>query len=253
MRKKLGTRFPASRIKKIMQTDEDVGKIASAVPLLVSKALELFLQDLCDRTYEITLQRGAKTLNSSHLKQCVKTYSAYDFLTGVVNKVPTLGGMETSEDDKGIGRRRKALLHGDEVDGNEELRSPKMAMMDASNSPRGRGRGRGRRGRPPTKHREERYVKCEDDDNDIMCDEQDESPTGQSGQSERVEKETNPQTAPPLSTSVTGGPETSTAVESKQGQNPAWPLPDGVGNMGIEPSRLVTMQIDEDEDYDNED
>ncbi|KAI9125787.1 hypothetical protein K1719_003205 [Acacia pycnantha] len=54
MRKKLDTRFPASRIKKIMQADEDVGKIALAVPVLVSKALELFLQDLCDRTYEVT-------------------------------------------------------------------------------------------------------------------------------------------------------------------------------------------------------
>jgi hypothetical protein len=32
-----------------------------------AKALELFLQDLCDRTYEITLQRGAKTMNSLHL------------------------------------------------------------------------------------------------------------------------------------------------------------------------------------------
>ncbi|KHN11197.1 Dr1-associated corepressor [Glycine soja] len=67
MRKKLDTRFPAARIKKIMQADEDVGKIALAVPVLVSKALELFLQDLCDRTYEITLQRGAKTMNSLHL------------------------------------------------------------------------------------------------------------------------------------------------------------------------------------------
>lgn len=67
MKKKLDTRFPASRIKKIMQADEDIGKIAQAVPLLVSKSLELFLQDLCDRTYEITLQRGAKTVSASHL------------------------------------------------------------------------------------------------------------------------------------------------------------------------------------------
>jgi len=37
MRKKLGTRFPAARIKKIMQADEDVGKIALAVPVLVCK------------------------------------------------------------------------------------------------------------------------------------------------------------------------------------------------------------------------
>jgi hypothetical protein len=32
-----------------------------------AKALELFLQDLCDRTHEITLQRGAKTMSALHL------------------------------------------------------------------------------------------------------------------------------------------------------------------------------------------
>lgn len=82
-----------ARIKKIMQADEEVGKIAMAVPVLVcelsqiltsmfrvlstllkplafddaAKALELFLQDLCDRTYNITLQRGARTVSSVHL------------------------------------------------------------------------------------------------------------------------------------------------------------------------------------------
>jgi hypothetical protein len=35
--------------------------------LRAARALELFLQDLIDRTYEITLQSGAKTLNSFHL------------------------------------------------------------------------------------------------------------------------------------------------------------------------------------------
>jgi Dr1-associated corepressor len=35
--------------------------------LHAARALELFLQDLIDRTYEITLQSGAKTLNSFHL------------------------------------------------------------------------------------------------------------------------------------------------------------------------------------------
>lgn len=32
-----------------------------------AKALELFLQNLCDKTYEITLGRGAKTMSSIHL------------------------------------------------------------------------------------------------------------------------------------------------------------------------------------------
>ncbi|KAH1032746.1 hypothetical protein J1N35_044920 [Gossypium stocksii] len=58
-----------AHIKKIMQADEDVEKIALVVPVLVSKALELFVQDLCDHTYEIAIQRGAKTMNSLHFRR----------------------------------------------------------------------------------------------------------------------------------------------------------------------------------------
>jgi len=105
MRKKLDTRFPAPRIKKIMQADEDVGKIALAVPVLVSKALELFLQDLCDRTYDITIRKGVKTVGSSHLKQCIQTYNVYDFLRDVVSKVPDTGTSDAIADDK-LGKRR---------------------------------------------------------------------------------------------------------------------------------------------------
>lgn len=39
-------------------------------------------------------------------KQCVRSYSAFDFLTDVVNKVPNLGGTESGGDEKGVARRR---------------------------------------------------------------------------------------------------------------------------------------------------
>lgn len=118
MRKKLATRFPASRIKKIMQADEDVGKIAMAVPVLVSKALELFLQDLCDRTYEITLKRGAKTVNSLHLKQCVQSFNVFDFLKDTVSRVPDLGGSEASADDRSATKKRR--VSEDEDNGTDD-------------------------------------------------------------------------------------------------------------------------------------
>ncbi|PPR94904.1 hypothetical protein GOBAR_AA25775 [Gossypium barbadense] len=107
MKRKLDTRFPAARIKKIMQADEDIGKIAMAVPLLVSKALELFLQDLCDRTYEITTMKGAKTINSSHLKQCVQGFNVFDFLREIVGKVPDLGGLDAAAEDCHVPKKRK--------------------------------------------------------------------------------------------------------------------------------------------------
>ncbi|KAL0857700.1 hypothetical protein Bca101_062854 [Brassica carinata] len=152
MRKKLDTRFPAARIKKIMQADEDVGKIALAVPVLVSKSLELFLQDLCDRTYEITLERGAKTVSSLHL------YNVFDFLREVVSKVPDYGHAQgqghgpgdVTMEDRSISKRRKPS--SDELNDSDE-ENKKSKTQDVGNAKpsgrgsRGRGRGRGRGGR----------------------------------------------------------------------------------------------------------
>ncbi|KAI3719646.1 hypothetical protein L6452_20548 [Arctium lappa] len=157
MKKKLDTRFPASRIKKIMQADEDVGKIAMAVPVLVSKALELFLQDLCDRTYDITLRRGAKTVNSLHLKHCVQSYNVFDFLREVVSKVPDYGHSDVGLDDRTMIKRKKAAA-GEMNESDEELKRNRMneAKQTSSNGrgrgrgrPRGRGRGRGSAEREP--------------------------------------------------------------------------------------------------------
>ncbi|KAE8656703.1 hypothetical protein F3Y22_tig00116997pilonHSYRG00194 [Hibiscus syriacus] len=88
-----------------MHADEDVGKIAMAVPLLVSKALELFLQDLCDRTYEITLMKGAKTMNSSHLE--------------IIGKVPDLGGLDAAGEELNVPKKRK-------VDDDDEPKKSRM-------------------------------------------------------------------------------------------------------------------------------
>ncbi|CAI7918173.1 unnamed protein product [Closterium sp. NIES-54] len=134
MRKKLDTRFPAARIKKIMQADEEVGKIALATPVLISKALEIFLQDLCDRTYDITCKRGAKTLAASHLKQCVASFSEYDFLKEVVSKLPDVDAPD-SPDDAPSGPSKRKLSDDDQ----EDLVSPKFKESKGTN--RGRSNG----------------------------------------------------------------------------------------------------------------
>ncbi|GJN04677.1 hypothetical protein PR202_ga22242 [Eleusine coracana subsp. coracana] len=237
-----------------MQADEDVGKIALAVPVLVSRALELFLQDLIDRTYEITLQSGAKTLNSFHLKQCVKRYSSFDFLTEVVNKVPDLGGADSCGDERGLPRRRKS--NGSDPE-NDESRSSKMVIR-SSLSPRGCGRGRGRgRGRPPTKRKEVGYVQFEDESS--MYAEQGEPLPGEDTIPETNHgNESIPQSAhPPVETAPAApAPATSSKVEEANTDHQAdWPMPDAIGNIGAGPSGFghLTVQVDEDEDYDNED
>ena len=80
----------AARIKKVMQADEDVGKIAQATPVLIGDSLivseifppgvhftvsfaavghsvELFVAQLSKGAAELALARGDKTLTTAHL------------------------------------------------------------------------------------------------------------------------------------------------------------------------------------------
>ncbi|KAJ1986182.1 hypothetical protein H4R33_003517 [Dimargaris cristalligena] len=90
MRKKHKTKFPVARIKKIMQMDEDVGKMAQATPVLVAKSLEMFMQSLIDRSCEETRFRNSKRMSSAHLKRCINANEQFDFLKDVVAAVPDL-------------------------------------------------------------------------------------------------------------------------------------------------------------------
>jgi len=91
-KKKYSARFPPARIKKIMQTDEDVGKVAAPVPVIISRALELFVENLLKKANHVTLERGARTLTPSHLKMCIKSEKRFDFLKELVSTVPDLQG-----------------------------------------------------------------------------------------------------------------------------------------------------------------
>uniref|UniRef100_A0A6I8NJT5 Dr1-associated corepressor n=1 Tax=Ornithorhynchus anatinus TaxID=9258 RepID=A0A6I8NJT5_ORNAN len=110
-KKKYNARFPPARIKKIMQTDEEIGKVAAAVPVIISRALELFLESLLKKACQVTQARNAKTMTTSHLKQCIELEQQFDFLKDLVASVPDMQG--DGEDnhvdgDKGTRRGRKS-------------------------------------------------------------------------------------------------------------------------------------------------
>ncbi|KAF8840126.1 histone-fold-containing protein, partial [Paxillus ammoniavirescens] len=82
------TKFPVARIKKIMQKDEEVGKVAQATPVVISKALELFLALIVEESSKVTVERGAKKVEAYHLKHAVDTTEMLDFLKEIVESVP---------------------------------------------------------------------------------------------------------------------------------------------------------------------
>ncbi|KAJ7186784.1 histone-fold-containing protein [Mycena filopes] len=107
------TKFPVARIKRIMQKDEEVGKVAQATPVVISKALELFLGLIIDEASKVTLERGSKKVEAYHLKHAVDTTEMLDFLKEIVEAVPDpsnggtidLEGENAEKKKRGKGKR----------------------------------------------------------------------------------------------------------------------------------------------------
>ncbi|KAG8668781.1 hypothetical protein FPOAC2_08085 [Fusarium poae] len=106
------TKFPTARIKRIMQADEEVGKVAQQTPIAVGKALELFMIQLVTKSADVAKDKGSKRVTASMLKQVVETDEQWDFLREIVSRV---------ENEK-EGSRSKAKQ---ESSSDEEIEEPK--------------------------------------------------------------------------------------------------------------------------------
>lgn len=84
------TKFPVARIKRIMQADEDVGKVAQVTPVIVAKALELFMVSLVTQAAEQAKVRGSKRITAAHLKLAVNQEEQFDFLSDIISKAPDI-------------------------------------------------------------------------------------------------------------------------------------------------------------------
>jgi len=71
----------AARIKRMMQKDEEVGKIVKTTPLVMAKALELFLTKLFKATADTALAHGARIINPVHLKGAISDNDEFAWKT----------------------------------------------------------------------------------------------------------------------------------------------------------------------------
>lgn len=77
-----------ARIKRIMQTDEDIGKVAQATPTAVAKALELFMIALVSKGASSAKDQGSKRVTATHLKTALLADPQFDFLNEICESVP---------------------------------------------------------------------------------------------------------------------------------------------------------------------
>ncbi|ODV89818.1 hypothetical protein CANCADRAFT_27297 [Tortispora caseinolytica NRRL Y-17796] len=89
-RKEAKTKFPVARIKKIMQADDEIGKVAQVAPMLVSKSLELFMISLVQASVDQAQEKGHRKVLPGHVKLAVENNEQFDFLADVMEKYPNI-------------------------------------------------------------------------------------------------------------------------------------------------------------------
>ncbi|TPX46981.1 hypothetical protein SeMB42_g03010 [Synchytrium endobioticum] len=109
-KKNVRSRFPATRIKKIMRLDEEVGKVAQATPIVISKAVEMFLETVVSEMCKETQRRNAKKAMPGHLKTTIMTQDRFDFLRPKVAALPDAvdEAAEPAENEPGRKKKRSA-------------------------------------------------------------------------------------------------------------------------------------------------
>ena len=126
----------AARIKRMMQKDEEVGKIVKTTPLVMAKALELFLTKLFKATADTALAHGARIINPVHLKGAISDNDEFDFLEDVVKGVPDL---PPPPDPAELAAK---LLERVDEDGNPKKKEKKKKEKKSSaTNPKGKGKG----------------------------------------------------------------------------------------------------------------
>lgn len=83
---KIKTHFPAARIKKIMQSDDDIGKVAQATPIVVGRALEIFMANLVEAAIVEAKKSGVRRIGVSQIRSVIQKTEQFDFLVDAVEK-----------------------------------------------------------------------------------------------------------------------------------------------------------------------
>ncbi len=86
MKKKRDGVFPGTRIRKILQADEDVGKIQKGALPMVSRAVELFEGELMRAVWSEAKRSGSKKLTVEHFAAVARSDARFGFLTSLMGQ-----------------------------------------------------------------------------------------------------------------------------------------------------------------------
>ncbi|KAG0667077.1 H2A super protein [Monosporozyma unispora] len=77
---RIKTHFPPAKIKKIMQTDDDIGKVSQATPVIAGRSLEFFMAMLVQQSGEMARSMNTKRITADIVKKTIMENEKFDFL-----------------------------------------------------------------------------------------------------------------------------------------------------------------------------
>ncbi|KAK3058853.1 hypothetical protein LTR09_000418 [Extremus antarcticus] len=96
-----------ARIKRLMQADDDIGKVAQVTPHVVSRALELFMIRIISASAAQAAQsgggsgKGPKRILAQHVKRVLQADDNFDFLVDIIAKVPDAPAAKPKKEQAG--------------------------------------------------------------------------------------------------------------------------------------------------------
>ena len=60
------------QVKRIIQQDEDIGKMGAAVPVMVARMSEIFVRRLLEQSGKVMEGRGSRTLAVEHMAGAIR-------------------------------------------------------------------------------------------------------------------------------------------------------------------------------------
>ncbi|XP_034015825.1 dr1-associated corepressor [Thalassophryne amazonica] len=130
-------RFSPNRIKKIMQQDREVGKIAKVVPVIISRALEMFLKSLLTKSCLITESKLSTVISLAHMKQCIETEQHFHFLKDLVEQVTSAAAQKDIRSMSVLPLRRTKQDEAPvkkQDDAEETVQRPNLDSLDNNSS-----------------------------------------------------------------------------------------------------------------------
>lgn len=98
-----------TRIKKVMQSDEEIGRMVASVPVAIGRAMEHFAEKFLQAAAQATQLSNSRTLTPSHMKQAMMANRHFHFLADIFKEVPVPGRMGP-EFDPNLSRQQMQIL-----------------------------------------------------------------------------------------------------------------------------------------------